>query len=225
LFRVPVFVIIKKEKIVGIRIVLYNSSKVLMITKYRRIIGYINICWSVQDHIIYQSKYWACFRASEAQEAQKTMIEDLKKVNQKSTHWIKRNDASQKLKRSSDFMEIIKLRRPNQTQKTPSGLENLQNSEAPEGPRLHVRFVVFYGCLHQRIWAQSCLLLTTCRNRQNFKENKNEWVVPDLAKDFRMTIQRNYSYQTMSQRPWFEASQRLLIRWYSSPTSLKSLPI
>jgi len=52
-------------------------------------------------------------------------------------------DVSQKLNRSSDFMEIIRLNRPSQTKNTPSDLEDLQTSEVPERPRLHVRFVVF----------------------------------------------------------------------------------
>jgi len=40
-----------------------------------------------------------------------------------------------------------------------------------------------------------------------------------------MKIKQNYPYQAMIQRPFFEASQRLLMRWHSSPMSLKSLPI
>jgi len=40
---------------VGTRRVLYNFSKVFMITKYWRTIGHTNICSSVHDHGIYPS--------------------------------------------------------------------------------------------------------------------------------------------------------------------------
>jgi len=62
------FVIIKKGEIVGIKRVLYNSFKVIMITKYWKTIGYTNICESVQDHRIYPSKYRTCIKASKAEE-------------------------------------------------------------------------------------------------------------------------------------------------------------
>jgi hypothetical protein len=58
-----------------------------------------------------------------------------------------------------------------------------------------------------------------------FKSNKNEWILPVSTMFFLMTIQQYYPYEEMDQCPWFEASQRLLMRWHSSPTSLKSLPI
>jgi len=39
-------------------------------------------------------------------------------------------------------MKIIRLRRPHQLGRPP-------NSTYPEGARLHIKFVVFYSCLHQ----------------------------------------------------------------------------
>jgi len=74
------------------------------------------------------------------------------------------NDVSQKLK-----VDLIRLYEHHQTQKTPLDLEDLQTPEEPEGPKLHVKFIVFYGCLQQRILAQFCLLLTTCWNRQRIQ--------------------------------------------------------
>lgn len=40
-----------------------------------------------------------------------------------------------------------------------------------------------------------------------------------------MNIHQNYPYHAMAQRPWFEDSQWLLMRWHFSATSLKSVAI
>jgi len=80
------------------------------------------------------------------------MVEDHKKGQPKlNTLDQMKKDVSQKLKKSLNSVEIIRLRRPSRTHKNPSDLEDLQTSEAREGPRLHASFVVFYDCPHQRI--------------------------------------------------------------------------
>ncbi|KEH26330.1 hypothetical protein MTR_6g452960 [Medicago truncatula] len=77
---------------------------------------------------------------------------------------------------SSGCVEIIKRKRSSQTQKTSSDLEDLQTLEEAEGPKLH-------------------------KHTKNFKGNRNARILPVSAKDFRMTIQQNYQYQAMAQRP------------------------
>ena len=138
-----------------------------MITKYWRTIIHTNICSNLQDHRIYASSIEHVLKHQKHKRSSKDYSRRSEEMSSRSQHHgSEEKDVSPKLNRSSDSVEIIILRRPSQTQKTPLNLEDLQTSELIDGPRLHVRFVVFYGCPHQRIWAQFCLPLTTCKNRQ-----------------------------------------------------------
>jgi len=107
--------------------------------KYWRTIGHTNIGSRVQDHIICLSSIEQVWKHEKDKRSSNTLVEDLKKgqpeVNSLDQ---KKRTPLEKMKRSSYYVEIARLRSSSKTHKTSSDFEDLQTLESPEGPKHHV---------------------------------------------------------------------------------------
>lgn len=155
---------------------------------------YSAVLYPFEDHKLKFNKVWTCIRASEAEEN----LKDYGRIFEE------RSTRSQHLRSEERNSEAEDL---HQTLKT----STLWRIEDPEGPKIHVRFVLFCSCLYQVLIVQS-VFFWPCIETNKKLQGQPEWTDNfNLCNEFRMSNQQYYPYQVMIQHPWFEASQQLLM--------------